>query len=68
MIDWINQRRPCHIITIEDPIEFVHQNKKAIVDQREVYNDTRSFAQSLKHVLRQDPDVILIGEMRASRL
>ncbi len=64
MIDWINQNRPCHIITVEDPIEFVHKNKKAIVDQREVYSDTHSFGESLKHVLRQDPDVILIGEMR----
>ena len=60
----INARRSCHIITVEDPIEFVHGNKKAIVDQREVYSDTRSFSASLKHVLRQDPDVILIGEMR----
>ncbi|MBI5124125.1 MAG: type IV pilus twitching motility protein PilT [Candidatus Omnitrophica bacterium] len=64
MIDWINQDRPCHIITIEDPIEFVHKNKKAIVEQREVYTDTHTFPAALKHVLRQDPDVILIGEMR----
>lgn len=64
MIGWINQDRPCHIVTIEDPIEFIHKNKKAIVEQREVYSDTHSFAASLKHVLRQDPDVILIGEMR----
>lgn len=64
MVDFINTNRPCHIITVEDPIEFVHKNKKAIVDQREVYRDTRSFGNSLKHVLRQDPDVILIGEMR----
>lgn len=64
MVDWINQNRPCHIITVEDPIEFVHANKKAIVEQREVYSDTYSFGASLKHVLRQDPDVILIGEMR----
>ncbi|MFA6141779.1 MAG: type IV pilus twitching motility protein PilT [Candidatus Omnitrophota bacterium] len=64
MIDWINSHRPCHIVTIEDPIEFVHKNKKAIVNQREVYSDTHSFAESLKHVLRQDPDVILVGEMR----
>jgi len=64
MIDYINAQKPCHIITIEDPIEFVHKNKKAIVDQREVYRDTHSFGESLKHVLRQDPDVILIGEMR----
>ncbi len=64
MIDRINQDRPCHIITIEDPIEFIHKHKKAIVEQREVYSDTYSFGASLKHVLRQDPDVILIGEMR----
>ncbi|MGB2705362.1 MAG: type IV pilus twitching motility protein PilT [Candidatus Omnitrophota bacterium] len=64
MIDFINAHKECHIITIEDPIEFVHKNKKAIVDQREVYRDTHSFGASLKHVLRQDPDVILIGEMR----
>lgn len=64
MIDKINSERPCHIVSIEDPIEFTHTNKKAIVDQREVYYDTHSFAQSLKHVLRQDPDVILVGEMR----
>jgi twitching motility protein PilT len=64
MIDFINNERTCHIITIEDPIEFVHRNKKAIIDQREVYYDTHSFGSALKHVLRQDPDVILIGEMR----
>jgi len=64
MIDWINERRPCHIITIEDPIEFVHRNKKALVEQREVYSDTHTFGESLKRILRQDPDVILIGEMR----
>ena len=64
MIDWINTNRSCHIVTIEDPIEFVHTNKKAIVNQRQVYSDTHSFDASLKHILRQDPDVILIGEMR----
>lgn len=64
MINWINNDRPCHIITIEDPIEFVHTNKKAIIEQREVYSDTHTFPAALKHVLRQDPDVILIGEMR----
>lgn len=64
MIGSINSQRPCHIITIEDPIEFVHKNKKALVDQREVFSDTRSFGAALKHVLREDPDVILIGEMR----
>jgi twitching motility protein PilT len=64
MVDWINSNRECHIVTIEDPIEFIYKNKKAVVDQREVYGDTHSFEASLKHVLRQDPDVILIGEMR----
>ncbi len=64
MIDWINTNRSCHIITVEDPIEYVHKNKKSIVNQREVNSDTHSFSASLKHVLRQDPDVILIGEMR----
>jgi twitching motility protein PilT len=64
MIDWINQNRTCHIVTVEDPVEFVHKNKKAIVNQREVYSDTNSFTGALKHILRQDPDVILIGEMR----
>ena len=64
MVDWINKERPCHIITVEDPIEFVHKNKMAVVDQREVGSDTRTFANALKHVLREDPDVILIGEMR----
>jgi twitching motility protein PilT len=64
MIDWVNNDRPCHIITVEDPIEFVHKNKKAIIEQREVYTDTHTFPEALKHVLRQDPDVILIGEMR----
>ncbi|MCK6474505.1 MAG: type IV pilus twitching motility protein PilT [Planctomycetes bacterium] len=64
MIDMINQTRQEHIITIEDPIEFVHRNKQCLVNQREVGPDTRSFAQALKHVLRQDPDIVLIGEMR----
>jgi len=64
MLDWINQNRSCHIVTVEDPIEFVHKNKKAIVNQREVHSDTHSFGAALKHVLRQDPDVILIGELR----
>jgi twitching motility protein PilT len=64
MIDYINSTRAEHIITIEDPIEFVHQHKKSIVNQREVYEDTRSFAEALKRALREDPDVILVGEMR----
>jgi len=64
MINYINNDRPCHILIIEDPIEYVHENKKAVVDQREIGVDTHSFAQALKHILRQDPDVIMIGEMR----
>jgi len=64
MIEYINERRRCHIITIEDPIEFVHAHKKSIVDQREVGSDTTSFHEALRHVLRESPDVIMIGEMR----
>lgn len=64
IIDLINKNRECHIITVEDPIEFVHTHKKSIVDQREVGSDTNGFNEALKYVLRQDPDVILIGEMR----
>jgi len=64
MIDYINQNRRCHIVTIEDPIEFVHPHKLAIVNQREVGSDTPTFARALKSVLRQAPDVIMVGEMR----
>jgi twitching motility protein PilT len=64
MIDKINRDRHEHIVTVEDPIEFVHEHKGCLVNQREVFSDTQSFAQSLKHVLRQDPDIVLIGEMR----
>jgi twitching motility protein PilT len=64
MIDYINQSRYDHIVTIEDPIEFVHNHKNCIINQRELGDDTQSFSQALKSVLRQDPDVILIGEMR----
>ena len=64
MIDWINDNRNCHIVTIEDPIEFIHSNKRAVIHQREVYSDTRSFGKAMRHVLRQDPNVILIGELR----
>ena len=64
MIDHINANRSVHIITMEDPIEFMHRNKKAYVNQREVGEDTHSFSAALKRVLRQDPDVILVGEMR----
>jgi twitching motility protein PilT len=64
MIDQINTHRSENIITIEDPIEFVHKGKKSIISQREVGKDTKSFARALKSALRQDPDVILVGEMR----
>src|SRR5438132_11642707 len=64
MIDRINSMRSGHIVTIEDPIEFLHRDKKAFVSQREVEVDTRSFAEALRGALRQDPDVILVGEMR----
>ena len=64
VIDKVNNERTNHIITIEDPIEYIHQHKRCIVNQREVKADTESFSIALKHVLRQDPDVILIGEMR----
>ncbi len=64
MIDKINRERPVHIITIEDPIEYLHTHKKALVNQREVHSDTHSFAKALRAALREDPDVVLIGEMR----
>jgi len=64
MIDFINQNRTCHIITIEDPIEFLHRDKKSIINQREVEVDTKSFSIALRSGLRQDPDVVLVGEMR----
>ena len=64
IIDLINENRPVHIMTVEDPIEFLHKHKRAVVNQREVGTDTHSFTAALKHVLRQDPDVILVGEMR----
>ena len=64
LIDRINETRPCHIITVEDPVEFVHQNKEALVNQRQVPHHTASFARALKAALREDPDVILVGEMR----
>src|SRR5213078_3591566 len=63
MIDKINRERHEHIITIEDPVEFLHQHKNCVVNQRELHADTHSFANSLKSALRQDPDVVLIGEM-----
>jgi len=64
MIDHVNTNRTCHIITIEDPIEFLHRDKKSIINQREIGLDTLDFAAALKSALRQDPDVILVGEMR----
>ncbi|MCX5735817.1 MAG: type IV pilus twitching motility protein PilT [candidate division NC10 bacterium] len=64
MVDKINREKAEHIVTIEDPIEFVHQHKKCVVNQRELFADTRSFKAALKSVLRQDPDKVLIGEMR----
>jgi len=64
MIDLINNERECLMLSIEDPLEFIHKNKKSIIKQREVYSDTRSFSESLKHALRQDPNVIVVGEMR----
>jgi twitching motility protein PilT len=64
VIDRINTERACHIITIEDPIEYVHPHKRSVVNQREVGSDTASFADALRSVLREDPDVLLVGEMR----
>ena len=64
LIDLVNRTRADHIVTVEDPIEFLHNHQKSLVNQREVGHDTHSFAAALKHVLRQDPDVILIGELR----
>lgn len=64
MLNYRNQEDECHIVTIEDPIEFIHKNDRAIVTQRQIGRDTLCFSNALKHVLRQDPDVILIGEMR----
>jgi twitching motility protein PilT len=64
MIDYVNKTRTTHVVTVEDPIEFLHRDIRSIVSQREVAVDTRSFAQALRSALRQDPDVILVGEMR----
>jgi twitching motility protein PilT len=64
MVDYINETHNHHIITIEDPIEFVHQSKSCLVNQREVYRDTKSFNAALRSALREDPDIILVGEMR----
>lgn len=64
MIDLLNNERHCHIITLEDPLEYIHQNRKSIINQREIGRDTFSFASALRAALREDPDVILVGEMR----
>jgi twitching motility protein PilT len=64
MVDYVNEVRSDHILTIEDPIEFVHESKKCLVNQREVHRDTQSFANALRSALREDPDIILVGEMR----
>lgn len=64
MVDYINMNKTCNVVTIEDPIEFLHRDKKSIINQREVGGDTESFSKALRSALRQDPDVILVGEMR----
>ena len=64
MINYINQNKPDHILTIEDPIEFVHESQRALINQREVHRDTHGFAEALRSALREDPDVILVGELR----
>lgn len=64
MVDYINSKEECHIITIEDPIEFIHQSKKSLINQRQIHRDTHDFSAALRSALRQDPDVILLGEMR----
>jgi len=64
MIDYVNINRPDHIITIEDPIEFVHESKRSLVNQREVHRDTLGFSEALRSALREDPDVVLVGELR----
>jgi len=64
MLDYVNENRHDHILTIEDPIEFVHQSKKCLVNQREVHRDTHGFSAALRSALREDPDIILVGEMR----
>jgi twitching motility protein PilT len=64
MVDWINANKPDHIITIEDPIEFVHPQKKCLINQREIGTHTNSFTKALRAALREDPDIVLVGEMR----
>jgi twitching motility protein PilT len=67
MVDQINNERSCHILTLEDPIEYIHKHKKSILNQREIHTDSKSFARGLRAGLREDPDVILIGEMRDTK-
>ena len=64
IVDYINDHRRCHVVTIEDPIEYIHSDRKAVINQREITIDTQDFSTALKAVMRQDPDVILVGEMR----
>jgi twitching motility protein PilT len=64
MINYINENKPDHILTIEDPIEFVHESQRALINQREVHRDTLGFAEALRSALREDPDVVLVGELR----
>ena len=64
MVDYINENKPDHILTIEDPIEFVHESKKSLINQREVHRDTLGFNEALRSALREDPDVVLVGELR----
>jgi twitching motility protein PilT len=64
MVDWINQHKECHVITIEDPVEFFHQSRHSLINQRELGQSTQSFGNALRAALREDPDVILVGEMR----
>ncbi|NNF15891.1 MAG: type IV pilus twitching motility protein PilT [Gammaproteobacteria bacterium] len=64
MIDYINDTKPDHILTVEDPIEFVHESKKSLINQREVHRDTLGFNEALRSALREDPDIVLVGEMR----
>ena len=64
MVNYVNDNRPDHIITIEDPIEFVHESKRCLINQREVHRDTLGFSEALRSALREDPDVVLVGEMR----
>jgi twitching motility protein PilT len=66
MIDYINERHYAHILTVEDPIEFVHTSKNSLINQREVHRDTRSFSNALRASLREDPDVILLARWRSS--